>query len=248
MARGSVHVPGRDDFLPLTGGTVSGKLTVTDGIVGNVTGNLKGDVEGNVTGNVTGDVTGNLTGNVTGNVTGSSSQWCGKPLRLQNNSAGTILLVLSGDQQSVDYITVGQITQDLDNRIRDCEAKYTAIAKTTEKLLRTSTFNVSGSTLIDNKLSYNFATMSSDVAFIRFSSSSSASKLLRGSSTYVSMDVYYNGGNPSEGDWTSISLRCTFNRNGVLNIVDENHNLYLNMCDGRNAKFSGTIYQYKYLA
>ena len=223
MAYGSVNVPMRSDYLPLTGGTVDGKLTVT----------------GTITGNVIGDLNGNAS------TATNASKWNGKVLRQNHNATDTWIPVFSGNY--VDYVLKSEITQDLDNRIRDCEAKYTAIAKTTETLLRTSTFNVSGSTLIDNKLSYNFATMSSDVAFIRFSSSS-ASKLLRGSSTYVSMSVYCYGGNPGEGDWTSISLRCTFNQNGVLNIVDENHNLYLNMYDGRNAKFSGTIYQYKYLA
>lgn len=220
MAYGSVNVPMRSDFLPLTGGTVDGKLTVT--------------------GTITGDLNGNAS------TATNASKWNGKVLRQNHNATDTWIPVFSGNY--VDYVLKSEITQDLDNRIRDCEAKYTAIAKTTEKLLRTSTFNVSGGTLIDNRLSYDFATMSSDVAFIRFGSSSYASKLLRGSSTYVSMSVYCSGGNPGEGDWTSISLRCTFHQNGVLNIRDENQNLYLNMYDGRNAYFRGTIYQYKYLA
>lgn len=224
MAYGSVNVPMRSDYLPLTGGTVDGKLTVT----------------GTITGNVIGDLNGNAS------TATNASKWNGKVLRQNHNATDTWIPVFSGN--FVDYVLKSEITQDLDNRIRDCEAKYTAIAKTTEQLLRTSTFNVSGRTLVDNKLSYNFATMPSDVAFIRFSSNAQATKILRGSSTYVSMDVYCSGGSPGEGGWTSISLRFTFNKNGVLNVTDEDHNLYLNMYDTNTAKFSGTIYQYKYLA
>lgn len=218
MAYGSVNVPMRSDFLPLTGGTVDGELTVT------------------------GTITGSLNGNAS--TATNATKWNGKVLRQKHNTTDTWIPVFSGNY--VDYVLKSEITQDLDNRIRDCEAKYMAIAKTTEELLRSLAFNVSGQTLVDNKLSYNFATMNSDVAFIRFSSGNSASKLLRGSSTYVLMDVYsYNSG---DNYWTTIPLRCTFHQNGVLSVTDEDQNLYLNMYDARTSKFSGTIYQYKYLA
>jgi hypothetical protein len=45
--------------------SVSGNITATAGVAGNLTGNVIGNVTGNVTGNLTGNVTGNLTGNVT---------------------------------------------------------------------------------------------------------------------------------------------------------------------------------------
>ena len=45
--------------LPLTGGTVSGALSVTGGVTATLTGNVTGNLTGNVTGNLTGAVTGN---------------------------------------------------------------------------------------------------------------------------------------------------------------------------------------------
>lgn len=221
MAYGSVNVPMRSDFLPLTGGTVNGELTVTGTITGNVTGSLNGNAS----------------------TATDATKWNGKVLRQEHNTTDTWIPVFS--ENYVDYVLKSEITQDLDNRIRDCEAKYNAIAKTTEQLLRSLAFKVSGRTLVDNKLSYNFATMNSDVAFIRFGSSST-SKLLRGSSTYVQMEVYYD----SSGDnyWTIIPLRCTFHQNGVLTVTDEDQNLYKTGYDVQISHFSGTIYQYKYLA
>jgi len=62
-------VSGAVDFLPLTGGTVTGAITASGG----VTGDLTGDVTGNVTGDLTGSVTGNVTGDLTGDVTGNAS-------------------------------------------------------------------------------------------------------------------------------------------------------------------------------
>lgn len=224
MAYGSVNVPMRSDFLPLTGGTVDGKLTVTGGIVGDVTGSLNGNAS----------------------TATNASKWNGKVLRQNHNATDTWIPVFSGNY--VDYVLKSEITQDLDNRIRDCEAKYNAIAKTTEQLLRSSTYNVSGGTLINNGLSYNFATMNSDVAFIRFSNSSSAPKLLRGSSTYVGMNLYYPGHGDGDNYWTSTSVRCTFHQNGVLNVTYDKREPDLTKYDREQSLFSGTIYQYKYLA
>ena len=47
-------------YLPLTGGSVTGNLSVS----GTITGDLTGDVTGDVTGNLTGDVTGTASGNL----------------------------------------------------------------------------------------------------------------------------------------------------------------------------------------
>lgn len=57
------------NYLPLTGGSITGNLSVS----GTITGDVTGDVTGNITGDVTGNITGNVTGNVTGDVTGTAS-------------------------------------------------------------------------------------------------------------------------------------------------------------------------------
>jgi hypothetical protein len=53
--------------------SVSGIITASGGLVGNLTGNVTGDLTGNVVGDLSGNVTGDLTGNVTGNVVGIAS-------------------------------------------------------------------------------------------------------------------------------------------------------------------------------
>ena len=65
-------VSGAVDFLPVTGGTVTGAITASGGVVGDVTGNVDGNLTGDVTGNVSGNLTGNVTGDVTGDVSGTA--------------------------------------------------------------------------------------------------------------------------------------------------------------------------------
>lgn len=48
------------NYLPLTGGSITGNLSVSGTITGDVTGDVTGNVNGNVTGNVTGTASGNL--------------------------------------------------------------------------------------------------------------------------------------------------------------------------------------------
>ena len=84
--------------------TAPGKLSATQGFIGNITGNVTGEVTGDVTGNltgeVTGDVTGNLTGEVTGDVTGNlTGEVTGD---VTGNLTGT---VLTATQNSVTTMT-----------------------------------------------------------------------------------------------------------------------------------------------
>ena len=67
-ATGNTAIAGTLDVTGAT--TLTGAVTATGGVTGDLTGDVTGDVTGNVTGDVTGDLTGDVTGNVTGNVTG----------------------------------------------------------------------------------------------------------------------------------------------------------------------------------
>jgi len=80
--------------LDVTGAsTLTGAVTATGGVTGDltgdVTGNVTGDVTGNVTGNLTGDVTGNVSGNVTGDLTGDVYASNGTSKVLESGTDGT---------------------------------------------------------------------------------------------------------------------------------------------------------------
>lgn len=224
MANGSVNIPGLTDYLPLSGGTITGGLIVQDGIRGTLSG----------------DVTGNLTGNVTGDLKGSATKWNGRTLRLNNNTSDTYLLLLSGN--NVDYITKDQLLSSLTTRVATCEQQVKAIGQTTEVLLRTSAYSVTTKQIYNNNaLTYTFGSMASDVQFVKFGQSSS--KLLRGSSQMVYVNVYES----ANGVWTSFGCTLTFNQNGTFTITDHNKILRSNYYEKSDTSgFSGTLYQYKY--
>lgn len=220
MAIGGVTIPGRSDFLPLTGGTVTGQLKVTGGITGNVTGNL--------------------TGNVTGNVEGSASKWNGKTLRLEHNTSATQIPVLAGD--SMDYMTQDEFLQSVTSRIATLEAKYNAIAKTTEVLLKSTAYNVTYASLKSGTVT--LCTVGSDVEFVKFGTGSSAGKLLRGSSMSQSLSVYYEGG-VNNSYWTTTPGTVKFNTNGTITLTDTEGTLKKSYYTDLNER--GTVYQYKYV-
>ena len=216
MAIGGVAVPGRSDFLPLTGGTVTGQLTVTGGI------------------------TGDLTGNVTGDVEGSASKWNGKTLRLEHNTSAARIPVVAGNY--VDYLTKDELLQGLASRVSTLEAKYNAIAKTTEVLLKSTAYNVTSASLKSGTVT--LCTAGSDVEFVKFGTGSSADKLLRGSSMSKSLSVYFDGG-VDNSYWTTTPGTVKFNTNGTITLTDTEGTLKKSYYTDLNEK--GTVYQYKYV-
>jgi hypothetical protein len=92
------------------GGTLSvtGLITASGGVSGNVTGDLTGNVTGDLTGNVTGDLTGNVTGDLTGNVTGD----------LTGNVTGDLTGNVTGDLTgNVTGDLTGNVTGDLTGNV-----------------------------------------------------------------------------------------------------------------------------------
>lgn len=118
----STYIEGKG-FMPKSGGTFTGTITVDDIIAtdanvdlatsgipfrnvyaqtftGDLTGDVTGDVTGNVTGNLTGDVTGNVTGNLTGNVTANSGTSTFNDVTLAGNlsvTTGSITANVTGN-------------------------------------------------------------------------------------------------------------------------------------------------------
>lgn len=193
MAYGSVNVPMRSDYLPLTGGTVDGKLTVT----------------GTITGNVIGDLNGNAS------TATNASKWNGKVLRQNHNATDTWIPVFSGNY--VDYVLKSEITQALENRVVDCEAKVKAIGGATEVLIRTA---VSSTVTYDNmRGNATIANAESACTFVTIY----GRKILRGSN--VSMMI--SSIDQSAGGYTAYLYGIfTFNSSGAITVKVDSASSY----------------------
>lgn len=114
-----------------------------------------------------------------------------------------------------------------------------AVAKTTEVYLRSLTYKA-GEELTGTTVT--LATVAADVAFVRFTYNSSATKLLRGSSMYQNADIYCH---PND-NWVANRVLVVFNSDGRITATDDEELGKMNYYD--YLSFAGTLYCYNYLS
>ena len=129
---------------------------------------------------------------------------------------------------------------DAITRIATCEQKINAVAKTTEVFLRSVTFKA-GDELTGTTVT--LVTMAADVAFVRFTQSSDAKKLLRGSSMYDYASIYYD---TEGGGWRTNRVLVTFQNDGRITATDDEGLNKLNFY--KNLSYVGNLYCYNYVS
>ena len=128
---------------------------------------------------------------------------------------------------------------DAITRIATCEQKIKAIGGVTEVFLRSLTYKA-GAELCGSTVT--LATMAADVAFVRFESGNTGSKLLRGSSVYKYAQIYCH----STNDWPSNRILVTFNSDGRITATDDEKLYLLSTYDKNSLSYVGTMYCYQY--
>lgn len=189
-----------------------------------------------------GTITGALkvNGGITGNLNGSATQWNNHTLTKNHaNISGDTWIPVFDANNTVNYATLDDLLRETKNTITNLESRVNAVAKTTEVYLRSLTYKA-GEELTGTTVT--LATMAADVAFVRFTYSSSATKLLRGSSMYVNAQIY----NHPNDSWTSNRVLVVFNSDGRITATDDEGLGKLNYYD--YLQMSGTLYCYNYLS
>lgn len=191
-----------------------------------------------------GTITGKLDvkGGITGNLTGSATQWNNHTLTKNHATvSGSTWVPVFDANNTVNYATLDDLLQATSNRIAALESRVNAVAKTTEVFLRSLTFKagkeMAGTTV-------TLATMAADVAFVRFESGNTGSKLLRGSSVYKYAQIYCHSSN----DWLSNRILVTFNSDGRITATDDEKLYLLATYDKNSLSYVGNLYCYNYVS
>lgn len=191
-----------------------------------------------------GTITGGLTvnGGITGNLTGSATQWNNHTLTKNHATvSGSTWIPVFDANNTVNYATLDDLLRTTSNRIANLESRVNAVAKTTEVFLRSLTFKA-GEELTGTTVT--LATVAADVAFVRFTQSSNAEKLLRGSSRYDYASIYYDV--VGEDGWRTNRVLVTFQNDGRITVTDDEGLGKLNFYS--NLSYVGNLYCYNYVS
>ena len=190
-----------------------------------------------------GTITGKLDvkGGITGNLTGSATQWNNHTLTKNHATVnGNTWIPVFDANNTVNYATLDDLLRVTSNRIANLESRVNAVAKTTEVFLRSVTFKA-GDELTGTTVT--LVTMAADVAFVRFTQSSDAKKLLRGSSMYDYASIYYD---TEGGGWRTNRVLVTFQNDGRITATDDEGLNKLNFY--KNLSYVGNLYCYNYVS
>ena len=191
-----------------------------------------------------GTITGGLTvnGGITGNLTGSATQWNNHTLTKNHATvSGSTWIPVFDANNTVNYATLDDLLQATSNRIATLESRVNAVAKTTEVFLRSLPYKA-GAELCGSTVT--LATMAADVAFVRFESGNTGSKLLRGSSMYKYANIYCH----SNDNWVGNRILVTFNSDGRITATDDEKLYLLATYDNSSLSYVGNLYCYNYVS
>lgn len=242
MAIGGVISPSGSGYLPLTGGTVTGALTVQGGITGDLTGKAsraaKADAADKATNAEHAGKADNATKADSADTAASaenSTKWAGLTLRLNNNTSDTWIPVFS--ENNMDYMTKDQLLSALTTRVADCEQKIKAIGQTKEVLIRTAVSSTVSYTQVSNGCT--IATCESAVAFVTINNR----KILRGSNVSFQISSSYD----SPGGYSHVLYGIfSFNTDGSITVRRDGPNSYQDSASENGYNFNWNINYYKY--